>query len=57
MEYNNYLTACAIMDKVDKCEKLIEYVQSLNLSVECTTAIIDMAKYEKDSLLNNFKEV
>ena len=57
MEYTSISKSRVITDKMNKCDKLIEYVQTLNLSDECTNAIIDMANYEKETLLNELKEV
>ena len=54
MNYKTYLTACAIMHKVELIEKAIEYMETIPVSTECYNAIIDMLKYEKEGLIDDF---
>lgn len=57
MKYHDYLTACAIMHKVDLIEKAMEYMETVPMSTDCYNAIIDMLKYEKEGLIDNFKKI
>ena len=57
MDYKTYLTACAIEHKIDLVEKAIEYMETVPLSTECYNAIVDMLKYEKHGLIENFKHL
>lgn len=57
MKYHDYLTACAIMHKVDLIEKAMEYMETVPMSTDCYNAIIDMLKYEKEGLIDNFRKI
>ena len=57
MDYKTYLTACAIEHKIDLVEKAIEYMETVPLSTECYNAIVDMLKYEKHGLIEDFKHL
>lgn len=57
MEFRTYLTACAIEHKIDLVEKAIEYMETVPLSTECYNAIVDMLKYEKHGLIEDFKHL
>lgn len=55
MKYHDYLTACAIMHKVDLIEKAVEYMETVPVSTEAYEAIKDMLNYEKEGLIDNFR--
>lgn len=55
MKYHDYLTACAIMHKVDLIEKAVEYMETVPVSTEAYEAIKDMLNYEKEGLIENFR--
>lgn len=55
MKYHDYLTACAIMHKVDLIDKAMEYMETVPVSTEAYEAIVDMLKYEKEGLIENFR--
>ena len=55
MKYRDYLTACGLMHKVDLIEKAIEYMETVPVSTEAYEAIVDMLKYEKEGLIENFR--
>lgn len=57
MKYKTYLTACAVMDKVNEIDKAIEYMETVPVSTECHDAIIDMLKYDKEGLIEDFKKL
>lgn len=54
MKYRDYLTACGLMHKVDLIEKAMEYMETVPVSTEAYEAIVDMLKYEKEGLIENF---
>lgn len=57
MEYKTYLVACSIEHKIDLIEKAIEYMETVPLSAEAYEAIVDMLKYEKHGLIEDFKHL
>lgn len=57
MNYKTFLIACAIEHKIDLVEKAIEYMETVPLSTECYNAIVDMLKYEKSGLIEDFKHL
>lgn len=57
MEYRTYLTACTIQHKIDNIEKAIEYMDTVMCSTECHDAIVDMLKYDKEGLIEDFKKL
>lgn len=57
MKYKDYLVACMIMEKVNKIEKAMEYMETVPMSTDCYNAIIDMLKYEKEGLIDNFRKI
>lgn len=57
MEYKTYLTAEALMHKIDSIEKAIEYMETVLCSTECHDAVVDMLKYDKDKILDEFRQL
>lgn len=57
MDYKTYLTACALDHKMDLIDKAIEYMETVPVSTEAYEAIVDMLKYEKSGLIEDFKHL
>lgn len=57
MDYKTFLTACALDHKMDLIDKAIEYMETVPMSTECHDAIVDMLKYEKEGLAENFRKL
>lgn len=57
MEYKTYLVACSIEHKMDLIDKAIEYMETVPVSTEAYEAIVDMLKYEKHGLIEDFKHL
>lgn len=57
MRYHEYLTACGIMQKVDNIDKAIEYMETVMISEEAYKAIVDMLKYEREGLIEEFRQL
>ena len=57
MDYRTFLTACAIDHKMELIDKAIEYMETVPMSTECYNAIVDMLKYEKEGLAEDFRKL
>ena len=57
MEYKTYLMAATIEHKIDLIDKAIEYMETVPVSTEAYEAIVDMLKYEKHGLIEDFKHL
>lgn len=57
MDYKTFLTACALDHKMDLIDKAIEYTETVPVSTEAHDAIVDMLKYEKHGLIEDFKHL
>lgn len=57
MDYRTFLTACAIDHKMELIDKAIEYMETVPMSAECYNAIVDMLKYEKEGLAEDFRKL
>ena len=57
MEYKTYLIAATIEHKIDLIDKAIEYMETVPVSTEAYEAIVDMLKYEKHGLIEDFKHL
>lgn len=57
MTYPEYLTACAVMDKVNEIDKAIEYMETVPVSTECYEAVKDMLEYDKKGLIDEFHNI
>ena len=57
MDYKTFLTACTLDHKMDLIDKAIEYMETVPVSTEAYEAIVDMLKYEKHGLIEDFKHL
>lgn len=57
MDYKTFLTASALDHKMELIDKAIEYMETVPLSTERYTAIIDMLKYEKECIAEDFRQL
>lgn len=57
MTQYEFLSACEISNKIDSIENAINYMETVHCSTECYNAIVDMLKYEKEGLINDFKKL
>lgn len=57
MDYKTFLTACALDHKMELIDKAIEYMETVPVSTECYSAIVDMLKYDKEGLVEDFRKL
>lgn len=57
MDYKTFLTAAALDHKMELIDKAIEYMETVPTSTECHDAIVDMLKYEKEGIAENFRQL
>ena len=57
MDYKTFLTACTLDHKMDLIDKAIEYMETVPVSTECYNAIVDMLKYDKEGIAEDFRKL
>ena len=57
MDYKTFLTASALDHKMELIDKAIEYMETVPVSTECHDAIVDMLKYEKEGIAEDFRQL
>lgn len=57
MNYKTFLTACALDHKMELIDKAIEYMETVPMSTECYNAIVDMLKYDKEKIAEDFRQL
>lgn len=57
MDYKTFLTACALDHKMELIDKAIEYMETVPVSTECHDAVVDMLKYEKEGIAEDFRQL
>ena len=57
MDYKTFLTACTLDHKMDLIDKAIEYMETVPVSTECYNAIVDMLKYDKEGITEDFRKL
>lgn len=57
MDYKTFLTASTLDHKMDLIDKAIEYMETVPVSSECYDAIVDMLKYDKEKIAEDFRKL
>lgn len=57
MDYKTFLTASALDHKMELIDKAIEYMETVPMSTDCHDAVVDMLKYEKEGIAEDFRKL